>query len=97
MPSNPNNKVFIHARKKTHIVMMMVCANPGRWGAMTLAKKNRWDHNDLAKVVNKLIKKGLLVKAKPSNKLFPTTHGREILKETNDRISTQQSEVFCVE
>ena len=87
MPLNPNNKVFIHSGKKTHIVMMMVCANPGAWGVMTMARKNRWAHNDLSKVVNKLISKGLLLKANPSNKLFPTEKGREVLKETNDRLS----------
>lgn len=91
MPANPNNKVFIHAKKKTHIVMIMVCDHPGRWGAMTLSKKNMWDYNDLVKVVNKLISKGLIVKAKPSNKLFPTTHGREVLKETNDRARKQET------
>ena len=91
MPANPNNKVFIHAKKKTHIVMIMVCANPGRWGAMTIAKKNRWDHNDLVKVVTKLISKGLIVRVSPSNKLFPTDRGVEVLKETNDRVTSQRN------
>ena len=91
MPRNPNNKVFIHVNKKTHVVMQMVCNSPGRWGVMTLSRTNKWDHNDLTKVVNKLISKGLLLKTKPSNKLFPTERGREILKETNDRLTGSSS------
>ena len=90
MPLNPNNKVFIHARKKTHVTLAMVCSKPGRWGIMTMARFNGWDHNDLTKVVNKLILKCLILLAKPSNKLFPTEKGREVLQDTNDRSNAQR-------
>ena len=85
MPTNPNNKIFIHAGKRTHIVLMLVCSNPGYWGVMSISKRNRWDHNDLKKIVNKLIKKGLLFKAIPSKKLYATQLGMEVLEETNSR------------
>lgn len=87
MPTNPNGKIFIHAKKRTHIVLMLVCANPGRWGLMSMSKKNRWDHNDAKKVIDKLIKKGLLLRAVPSRKLYPTELGVSILEETNSRLS----------
>lgn len=87
MPTNPNGKIFIHATKRTHIVLMMVCSNPGRWGIMSMSKKNRWDHNDLKKIVGKLTNKGLLFMAVKSRKLYPTQLGREVLEETNDRVT----------
>lgn len=88
MPANPNNKVFIHANKKTHVTLAMVCSKPGRWGIMTMARFNGWDHNDLTKVVNKLMGKGLLLLSSPSSKLFPTERGRMVLEETNDRANS---------
>lgn len=84
MPTNPNGKIFIHARKKTHIILMMVCTTPGYWGAMSISKRNRWEHNSIKRVVNKLISKGLLVST--ARKLYPTELGDRILEETNTRI-----------
>lgn len=54
---------------------------------MSMSKKNRWDHNDLKKIVGKLTNKGLLFMAVKSRKLYPTQLGREVLEETNDRVT----------
>ena len=88
VPINPNNKVFIHTGKKTHVILQMVWCNPGRWGIMTVARIMEWDHNDTKKVVNKLVRKGLILISNPSRKLYPTENGRFVLSETNLRSST---------
>lgn len=88
MPQNPNNKVFIHAHKRTHKVMVDVFNKPGKWGVMSISKKHSWDHNDAKKVINKLVLKGLIVVARTSKKLYLTDKGKEVLDETNWRCGT---------
>lgn len=62
---------------------MMVCAEPGEWGVMTLARRLIADHNDMRKVVDKLIENRMIESR--ARKLWPTALGVWILNETNDR------------
>ena len=55
---------------------------------MTVARIMDWDHNDTKKVVNKLVRKGLILISNPSRKLYPTENDRFVLSETNLRSST---------
>jgi predicted transcriptional regulator len=91
VPVNPNNKVFIHANKRTHRIMIDVFRSPGKWGVMSISKMNKWDHNETKKVINKLVSKGLVLVSNPSRKLYLTDRGKMVLYETNVRSSSQKS------
>ena len=80
MPKNPHGNVFIHAYKKPHTALGIVIAEPGRWGKISLARRNGWDVYDFKKIVLKLIKKGLIVSK--ANKLYPTELGLVVYGDT---------------